>query len=331
MDHIGILKRAYHVAVKYPILWVFGFFATTGGGIGARFPTSWNFDHRGPLNFPWGRGKSPDEFFRRLLGGLSSFDFRAHLAIFLGVIAFFLILFLIWIVLHYVAETGLYRSVFGLEESGERPTWYRGWHLGWSCRALHVFLVDLVVFLTMAFVIALSVIAGIALFMGLSRGGKPGIGTIIPLILFGLAGLLVVLVALIVFSLVDVLARIRAAVSGQGVLDGIAWAWEAVTNRWQDIGIMWLLMVGVAILWGLVIVLAMIVLALITLLVAVLPGWLIWKSTESIVLAFTVGGVLGLISFVLPLVVVESAFGTFRESVWTLVYRELISVEEVVT
>ncbi len=331
MDHIGILKRAYHVTVKYPILWVFGFFATTGGTIGARFPTSWNFDHSGPFNFPWGRGKSPDEFFHRLLGELSGFDFRAHLAILLGVIAFFSILFLIWIVLHYVAETGLYRSVFELEASGERPTWSKGWHLGWSSRALHVFLVNLVVFLTVAFIIALAIFAGIALFVGLSRGGKPGIGTIIPMILFGLAVLLVLFVALIVFSLVDILARIRAAVSGQGFLDGIAWAWEAITNRWQDIGIMWLLMFGVAILWGLVMVFALVVLALITLLVAVLPGWLIWKGTESIVLALTVGGVLGLISFVLPLVVVESAFDTFRESVWTLVYKELISVEEVVT
>jgi hypothetical protein len=317
MDHVGILKRAYRIAVKYPILWVFGFFAASGTTVG-NFPTSWNFNYN--RRIPEGRR---EEFLRRFSQTLGNLHLHEYIPLILGVAGLLLLLFLIWLVLHYVAETGLYRMISEMEESGERPSWTRGWHLGWDRRAWSLFLIDLIVSLTIVLMILLVVIAGFGIAMGI--GEHMSVGMVFLLVIFVLVAILVVMVIAIVLSLLSVLGKIHSAVTGSGALDSIGWAWGTLTERWKDIGIMWLLMLGVGILLGIILLFALVLLGLLTGLVAVLPAWIVWKGTQSLALALATGGILGLISLVIPLMVLQAAIRTFNATVWTLVHREVAS------
>ncbi len=321
MDHVGILKRAYRIAVKHPILWVFGFFAASGAtGVG-NFPTSWNFNYS--RRVPEGRR---EELFRYFSRTLENIHLHEYIPLILGAAALLFLLFLIWLVLHYVAETGLYRMVSEMEESGVRPSWSRGWHLGWSRRAWSLFLIDLIVFLTVVLAILLPVIMGIGIAVG-SRGHMSA-GAVFLLVIFALGVILVLMVFMIVLSLLSVLGKIHAAVTGSGALDSIGWAWNTLMERWKDIGIMWLLMLGVGILLGIILLFALLLLGLLTGLVAVLPAWLVWKGTQSLVLALATGGALGIVSLVIPLLVLQAAIRTFNATVWTLVHQEVSSRPE---
>ncbi len=318
MDHVGILKRAYRIAAKYPILWVFGFFGAAGTTVGGNFSAPWNvfnYNRRVP------RTRGGD--FYRIYTMLGNDYLSKYLPIILGVVAVLLLLFLIWLVIHFVARTGFYRMVFDLEETGERPTWSRGWRLGWDVRAIHVFLVDLIVMLAMVLIIMTLVLLGAALVIAFHPFRNPSFWLIAVTVVVILAAILALVVISIVISLTAMLAAIHAAVTGENALVSLEWGWDTLRREWKDIGIMWLLMLGVGLLIGILELIAVLILALVTLIVAVGPGWLIWRSTGNLVLSIAVGGVIGLVSFFLPMLVVDAAFRTYVESVWTLVYREV--------
>jgi hypothetical protein len=55
------------------------------------------------------------------------------------------VLVVVLTIVQYVARTGLYRAVDQIEDTGAAPTWREGLRLGWSNRALRMFLLDLLV------------------------------------------------------------------------------------------------------------------------------------------------------------------------------------------
>ena len=115
MDHIKILKRAFHITFDYRALWIFGVFLalTTsiqrgngngggggGGGGGGFLPSG----HLADLHFP----------------SITAQAINSILSIILLLSCLFFIFILAFVILRYVSETALIRMVDRYETSGEK-------------------------------------------------------------------------------------------------------------------------------------------------------------------------------------------------------------------
>ena len=151
-------KHAARITWRYKVLWIFGILLalTAGGGGGGGGGSS--VANSGRIN-----GRDAAGFFRLsnarpgVLGRcrrrhclvlLSAVDpgYRGHGG--LQCVA---------------ARTALYRSVDQIEETGAALTWRQGFRLGWSNRALRMFLLDLLV----------GIVAVVAAFILLTLGAAP--------------------------------------------------------------------------------------------------------------------------------------------------------------
>ncbi|HIC88379.1 MAG TPA: hypothetical protein EYP04_03125 [Anaerolineae bacterium] len=322
MDHIAILKRAWTITWQYRALWLFGFLlallggGNTGGGGGGS---------GGAPNIQYGGGRPSGAPFPRFLPEWH-LDVGTVLALVGALGCFFLFLFIISLVVRYVAQTAIYRLVDELEETGERPTVGRGFRLGWDRRALRLFLIDLVIdvpFVLLALfllLLALSPLLGFLVDNTSVRilSGVMTVGLVVVVIL------LLILVAAVLGLLKQFMHR-RAALEGRGVAESIAEGYEMVRTNFQDVAIMWLVMLGVAIGWHIVTIPVVLVMLAVAGLSGGVPGFLIYQATRSLLAALLVGAPVFLFVLVVPLAFVGGLYVTYHTSVWTLAYREVRS------
>ena len=110
MDHIGVLKRAWHMTWRYRVLWVFGIIlalTTSRGGSGGG--GQYNF---GGDDFASPGGFATPQIPPEVIGLL--------IAVGLALACLFLILIVVGTIARYVAETALIRLVDDHEETGEK-------------------------------------------------------------------------------------------------------------------------------------------------------------------------------------------------------------------
>ena len=82
-------------------------------------------------------------------------------------------------------------------------------------------------------------------------------------------------------------------------------------------------MVGAHILWAVVGIVLVILFGAITAIVAGLPAYLLWQSTQHLLWPLVYGIPVGIVTFAVPVVFVGGLYLIFDASVWTQVYRQL--------
>ena len=357
MDHTKILKRAWHILWSYRVLWIFGVILalTATGGVG----TSGTSYSVGSGDFQDGqlRDFSPDQFRRDLDDAFDDFgeeleeaidDFEDFfgdgirsstvdtiIAIGIGLLIFFFLLFIVGRVARYVAEVALIRMVDNYEETGERLTFREGFRLGWSPTAWRLFLIDLVINLPALIVFGLLfVLAFVPLFLWGTGVTSIGVVGTVAAIGFFFVWVLAVIVANTILNLLKLFFRRASAIEKLGVIDSIRRGYRVVREHLKDVGLMWLIMFGINIAWTFVMIPVFLLAGLLALLVGGM-AFFIFAGLGSLLAGgaapWVIAGVLVipifLLIFMVPVGFVGGLRETFVSSTWTLSYREVTALE----
>lgn len=350
MDHIKILKRAFNITWVYRALWVFGIIlALTTGGNGGNSGQAADGGGSGNAfqEFQW-----PEELPAPPFGELPTPPFEEWpswelpseyagtvIAVGIGLVCVFLVLFILFQIARYVAETALIRMVDDYEETGEKRSVRQGFRLGWSRAAWRLFLINLVVGLPLVvvFLLLLLIPAGlIFMSVGALKGLSVAIGVVGIIAAVGLFFLILlcIIVVAIVLSLLMPFFRRACVLGGMGVIESIQEGSRFVRRHLKDVGIMWLLMIGLGIVWIIVMIPLFIALLLVGAMIGGLPALLLGGLTSLIakgaapwILAAVVGIPVFLLVVAAPALFLSGLKEVFVSSTWTLTYRELRALE----
>lgn len=325
MDHFKVLKRALTVTWRYPPLWLFGILlAIVSGGGG--------FNGGGG-----GGGGGGDGGF----GGGPSIPPEAIpiiMGVVLAICALAIVLALIFAIVRYVAETALIGMVNEIEETGDTSI-RSGFRHGWSRSAWRLFLMDLVIGIpvVIAALVLMAFAASPLMLLFIDNTVARVIGIVGAVGLFLIWILLMIVVAAAV-SLLKEIARRQCVLGDKGVLDSIGDGYWMIRRNLDDVGVMWLITIGVGIAWGIVMIpVVLILLALFLAIGAVLaggPALLLYAITQAealaVVTAVAIAIPVFLLVFVAPLIFLQGLYLTFRSSTWTLTYREVWAKEAAV-
>lgn len=352
MDPVKILKRAWHILWSYRALWVFGLIlamagastSANGSNNGTRYETD---SQRSQQQLPEDMrqafkeaGQEMEKVFNEGLPdvGISKEDVSTLIWIAVIFVLLSLILGIVVAIARYVAETAVIRMVDEYENTGSKMTVREGFRIGWSRTSWRLFLINLLVNLPIILTMLLLLVLGIAVFLTVSQGNEqPAMFMIISSI--GILFLVIFVVAIVSIFL-GLLRHFfwRACVlENLGVSDSLRRGFQMARENWKNVGIMWLVMIGLGIVWAIVSVIAIIVTipvvvvtAVAGALVAVIPALLAGGLT-SIFLNGWLPWIVGVL-FALPLfftiafspwLLLGSWQTVFTSTVWTLVYREL--------
>ena len=358
MDPVKILKRAWHILWSYRALWVFGLIlaltaAGSSAGSGnnsARY--SGDSSHQGyeaPLPENWREeigkafSKVGQEFARILENGLPALGIsKGQLTALLWIIAIFvlvmLIIGLVMTVARYISETAVIKMVDEYEATDTKITVREGFRIGWSHTSWRLFLINLIVNLPAFLLLAILVIAGFIIYTMVAGGNE-------AFAVAGIVGLIgVVFLAIFVVAILSVILRLLrhffwrvCAIEEVGVIEALRRGYQMVRENWKNIGLMWLIMVGLGIVWMIVSVIAVvltipivIITSVVAAVVVVVPGLLLvglFSLFLSGYLPWIAGGLFVLpLFFVLafsPWVLLTTWQQVYTSTVWTLTYREI--------
>jgi hypothetical protein len=235
-------------------------------------------------------------------------------------------------VVYYVSDTALIRMVDEFDETGTRRNVWRGLRLGFSRSALRFFLMDLLIDLPVAFgFMVLFTMAGLPLFLWLIDNSYFNtFGTLVAISLGILVSLLVIVTS-ILLRLLKHFFRRACALEDLGVIASLRRGFNVVKQHIKDVGLMWLVVAAIYIVWP------MMILPLVMLLIgfgltaggaiALLAGGLVTLISGSAVLPWIIAALTGLFTLLLtmgvPLVFLDGLRTVYVSSAWTLTYRVL--------
>ena len=218
--------------------------------------------------------------------------------------------------------------------------------MGWSRTAFRLFLIKLLIGLPVVVVfILLFLLAAAPLLLWITKSTAARvIGTVAAIGLFFLI-LFLLIVVNAVLSLLRKFFWRACALEELGVIESIRHGFDVVRQHLKDVGIMWLIMIGVQIGWTIALISITIVLlpAIILLIVVAavlggLPGLLVFGLTnlffEGVVpwiLAAMVGIPIFALVVAVPWLFLGGLMEVFKSGVWTLTYRELRALESLET
>ena len=337
MDHIRILKRSWEILWRYRALWLFGIILaiTASGGFPNGGNASYNFDSSDlpqfnpdwnwPVNFQpnWNWGSNA-------LGG----------ALVGGIIALVCVLVLLGVVftfLRYIAITATIRMVNDHEETGEKRTVGQGFRMGWARASWRIFLIDLVI--GFPFTIAALVLLALAaspLLLWVTDNQVAGIlGTVATIGLFFLYVLLMIVVSVLMGVFMQIIYRVTA-LQNLGVFESTRVGYALVRKNLKDTLLMWLVLLGVKIVYGIATLIVFLFLFLVALIIGGGLG-LLGAGVGSLLggdgASWITALVLGVPVFLVVLIIPSLIFGGWKEvylsSSWTLAYREFMALKGV--
>jgi len=355
MDPIKILKRAWHILWSYKALWVFGLILAlagagsssgNGSNSSSRYEANSQSSQQQPLPEDMGEAfkQATQEIQKAFNEGLDEVgiprgDLNTLIGIAVAFVIFCMVLGLIIAVARYVAETAVIRMVDEYENTGSKMTIKQGFRIGWSRTSWRLFLINLLVNLPLILGIVLLLTGvGIAIFRGMSQGFQEPA----PFIIVALIGsmFLLIFVVAIISIFLGLLRHFfwrACALENLGVRESLSRGFQMARENWKNVGIMWLVMIGLGIVWAIVSIVAIIVTIPVVLvtavagaLVAVIPVLLAGGLTSLFLngwLPWIVGVIFALPLFFTiafsPWLLLGSWQTVFASTVWTLVYREL--------
>lgn len=365
LDISKILKRSWHILWYYRMLWVFGFIlALTAGsntfGSSSRYTISdGQRNQPSSIQAPDGwQGLQGDTFaekvndaFRQMSIGIRMLqeqypvEFRMGVAVIITFLVMILLYSILAAILRYVAETASIRMVDEYEQSGVKVGFRKGWKYGWSRAAWRVFLVNFIVHLPMLVLFVVLFLLGWWVFSAFMGGVE---SVIITSIVAG-SGLAFLLIFVTVILMVVLLVLRNFAwrmnvLEGAGTMKALRMAWALVKRQWKNVGLMWLVMVGLKIAWSIVFFILffpLLIVSIITaaggLVVAIAPT-LLTAGVASLLSApdywpWIFAAIIGFPFFIVvafsPILLVGGWGQIYQSSVWTLTYRELKALETV--
>lgn len=352
MEHGKVLKRAWEILWRYRVLWVFGIIvALTAAGGGASYGGGrGGGDGRDPycegvgmrINgecVPWEelpeRLRLPD-MVPQIIESWSAVA-TVLIAIGVTVACLMVVLTVIKVIALYVAETALIELVDDYEETGEKRGVREGIRLGWSRTALRLFVIDLITKVPGVITAFALVLLGLVVFamVALTKGNVfVSVTSVVAAI--GLAFLLIlvaILVGLGISLLRPFLWRV-CALEKVGVIESLQEGFGFVRRHLSDAAIMWLIMIGLHLAWGIVMIPVVILLIIVGSLVAGLPALMVILLVSQVfsgAVPWIAGLSVALPIFILvlaaPLTFLGGLAAVFKSSVWTLTYRELRALE----
>jgi hypothetical protein len=358
MIDIGkILKRAWRILWNYRTLWIFGILlalttASGSGGSGSSNGGS-NATFNGGNGNPginWNSSPFMHDlysWFQQNIEPLLLHPDR-YIATFvwigLGLLLFILIVALLLALVHYPTETAVIRMVDEYERTGVKVGFRQGWKLGWNRRAFRIWVIDLVV--SLPALLLLVVLGGLGFLAFLSARNGHGFTVAASLIAAIGCAFLFILAFIIVAVALSLLRQFfvrKAALEGAGIGESFRAGWGMFKHNWKSAGLMWLVMLGIGIGFGIaglivffLLIPAYIVLALPAVIVAFIPGLAVFGITSIFAsgpLAWILGVLAALPFFFLivfaPLTLVNGWYRIYASSVWTLTYREIQALESV--
>jgi hypothetical protein len=355
MDPVKILRRAWQILWSYRTLWVFGLILALAGagssanngsnnGSGVQYQIdSQTPPQQLPADMREAFHQAGQEMQRVFHEGLSEAGIPQDelTTIIWIVVIFVLFMLLIGVAIataRYVAETAVIRMVDEYENTSSKISIREGFRLGWSRTSWRLFLINLLVNLPLILAGALLLVIGFALFMTVTQSNEQ----VAAVTLVSSIGM----VFLVIFAVVitSILLRLLrhffwrvCALENADVGESLRRGFQMARDNWKNVGLMWLVMIGLTIAWAIVSILAMIV----TLPLVVVTG--VIGALVAAIPALLAGGVTSLFAggwvpwiagglFALPLFLVVAFFPwlllgswqtVFTSTVWTLVYREL--------
>jgi len=321
MDHMKVLKRAWHIVWNYRGLWVLGFIlalvAAGGGGNGTQFSSS------RAASSPGGEAIPPE-----VVGML--------VAIGVVLVCVVFILAIVATVARYVMETALIRLVDDYEETGEKRGVRQGLRMGWSRTALRLFLIDLLIDVPVAVVFfLLFLLAAAPLLLWIIEDEAPRVmGTATTGCLFFLIMLLTIVVSVIVSVLKCFFWRV-CALEELGVIESIRQGYAVVRQHLQDVAVMQLITTGLELGWSLVLIPIALLLVILGGVIAAVPALLVgglaslvFEETVPWILAAMIGLPVFMLVLAVPMTFLGGLMKVFQSSTWTLTYRELRALED---
>jgi hypothetical protein len=364
MDPIKILKRAWHILWSYRTLWVFGLILAltaagssggSGGNNGVRFSGDGNTQrYEAPLPENWREeiGKAFAEVgkeFSRILEdglpalGISKGDLTTLIWIFVVFVLVMIVIGLVMAVARYVSETAVIRMVDEYEATDTKMSVRQGFRIGWSRTSWRLFLINLIVNIPVFVLLAVMAVAGFMIYRMVVGGNETlavtGIVSVIGVVFL----LIFVVVILSIFlGLLRHFFWRACALEDLGVGESLRRGFAMVRENWKEVGLMWLIMIGLGIAWVIVSFIAVIltipvvaITAIAAAAIVAIPGLLLvgfFSLFLSGYLPWIVGGI-----FVAPLfftlafspwVLFTAWQQVFSSTVWTLTYREIKALPE---
>ncbi len=350
MDHIQILKRSWHTMWRYKALWIFGFILalTTFSWESAMLFGDNNSGQGSTVQYELSEGdrewlaKNLDLHFNESFNitGEDMAEFiqneviQAVVLILILVMVVIFLMILVGLLLRYLSETALIKMVNDYEKTGSKYGIRQGLRMAWSRSAWRLFLIDLAVYLPAIILslvlFALVVVPIVAL---ATTGTATGIaGAIAAGGLFFLV-LALTIIAAAVLSVLARLAHQACVIDNLGVADSIRGSYSVIRANVKDVGLMWLIMIGINLTWPFLMIPVVILLVGLGILLggalAALVGGIGSLATAGAG-AWITAGVLGAILFLLilvaPLALLTGIREVFQSSAWTLTYRELRAI-----
>ncbi len=352
IDPVKILQRAWHILWSYRALWVFGLILAlaAGSSLNGNGNNGMQFQEDGNNNQP-PTPQSMQEFFsefnremdKLFQEGIPDANITGEaLTSFLWIVGIFVVFMLlvgiIMAIARYVSETAVIRMVDEYENTGAKMSVREGFRIGWSRTAWRLFLINLIVNLPAILFFAGLLIGAASFFLSTLNGNA----TLTPASLVGIFGLIflggfIVLVWSILFSLLRPFFWRVAVLEAAGVRESLRGGFAMVRENWKNVGLMWLVMIGLGIAWIIASILAFIVTIPVVIITAILAAIIAAIPALLLVGFFSLflTGPLPWIAaglFVLPLffiiafspwLLLGSWQTVYTSTVWTLTYREI--------
>lgn len=315
MNHFDLLKRAFQISWRHRALWLFGFIlAICGGGGGGG----------GNFNMPGGNFDKLGD-----LPNMPDIDSSIIFAVLVGVFVLIILLVLVGVVAQVVARTALIGMVKQIQTT-HTVTISEGWRWGWSRRSWRLFLLNLLIGIPLAILTIFLILLALSPLLLLFVGERAS--SIVAIILTVLAVLFVLLILFIVGIVITPLRELawrRTVLDEQGVIASLRDAFGLIKQRFKDVAIVWLLMLGIGIGWAMI---ALLVVLPISLIVAIfiggIPAGLVYLISRSVIGAALTGIPLALLALVVVSGLATGFYLIYQSAVWTLAYLEVRSDDQ---
>ena len=350
MDPIKILRRAWQILWSYRALWVFGLvlaLATAGSSGGGNNSVQYQSDGNNHQPTPQSMqeffsdfNREMDKLFRE---GIPEVDITGEaLTAFLWIVGIFVVIMLVVgivvAIARYVSETAVIRMVDEYENTSVKMTVRQGVRIGWSRTSWRLFLINLIVNLPVIFLVLILLVAGVVIYLSITNGNAnfaaASVVTMIGLVFLVIFA--VVILTIVLHLLRHFFWRV-CVLEDVGVGESLRRGFAMVRENWKNVGLMWLVMIGLGIAWIIVSIIAIIitipvviVTSFIGVVVVAIPGLLLVGLFSLFLggpLPWIAGGL-----FVLPLffviafspwLLLGSWQTVYTSTVWTLTYREI--------
>jgi hypothetical protein len=230
------------------------------------------------------------------------------------------------------------------EQTGTKVGFRQGWKLGWNRRAFRMWVIDLVIGLPVFLVVALVVSLGLLVFLSYTNGSNAlAVGGMIAAIGCTFLFIFAFVILMVLLGLLRQFFIRAAALEGTGIGASFRLGWAMFKGNWKSAALMWLVMVGIGIGFGIVgiilfflLIPAYVVLLLPAAIVAAIPGAVALGITSIFAsgpVAWIIGAVVALPFLFLiifaPLTLISGGYLIYTSNVWTLTYREIRALEMV--